>query len=133
MTHSYLSEFVDGYITAALWTEHDDSGDHDDSNFLDTNTEHADLSAQSIAAIVHESADFVRANWSDLQAADYGARGEYSPAELAGHDFLLTRNGHGAGFWDRGLGELGDRLSDAAQVYGSTYLYRGDDGQVWAS
>ena len=42
-------------------------------------------------------------------------------AGQVGHDFWLTRNGHGAGFWDRGLGEIGDRLTKAAEVYGSDY------------
>ena len=41
-----------------------------------------------------------------------------SGAEQAGHDFALTRNGHGAGFWDRGLGEVGDKLSKLAESYG---------------
>lgn len=36
----------------------------------------------------------------------------------AGHDFWLTRVGHGAGFWDRGLGDLGERLTDASKAYG---------------
>lgn len=36
----------------------------------------------------------------------------------AGRDFWLTRNCHGAGFWDRGAGEVGDRLSKAAHRYG---------------
>ena len=36
----------------------------------------------------------------------------------AGQDFWLTRNGHGVGFWDRGLNDLGERLSKAAKVYG---------------
>ena len=31
--------------------------------------------------------------------------------EQIGHDFWLTRNGHGAGFWDRGLGETGKKLT----------------------
>ena len=53
-------------------------------------------------------------------------------AEQAGHDFWLTRNGHGAGFWDRGLGDRGDRLSAMARPYGEVDLYVGDDGQVWA-
>lgn len=35
-----------------------------------------------------------------------------------GHDFYLTREGHGAGFWDRGLGELGDYLTRVAKSYG---------------
>ena len=31
--------------------------------------------------------------------------------EQVGHDFWLTSQGHGAGFWDRGLEELGDTLT----------------------
>lgn len=48
-----------------------------------------------------------------ILSLDYGER-----AELAGHDFALTRNGHGAGFWDRGLGEIGRRLTEEAKAYG---------------
>lgn len=40
-----------------------------------------------------------------------------------GHDFYLTRNGHGAGFWDRGYGERGKRLSIAAKTFGSTEVW----------
>lgn len=40
-------------------------------------------------------------------------------AESIGHDFCLTRNGHGAGFWDRGLGHLGEYLSKASSAHGS--------------
>ena len=42
----------------------------------------------------------------------------------------LTRNGHGAGFWDRGLGALGERLTRAAKSHGSVDLYVNDDGKV---
>lgn len=36
----------------------------------------------------------------------------------AGHDLILTANGHGAGFWDRGLGRAGERLTTAAHALG---------------
>ena len=52
---------------------------------------------------------------------------------MAGHDFWLTRCGHGAGFWD------GDRpepaatvLTKASKAYGEVDLYIGDDGKVYA-
>lgn len=65
-------------------------------------------------------------------AADIDASG-LSP-EQVGHDFWLTRERHGAGFWDRGLGDIGRRLTDAAHVYGGFDLglyYRHDDnGEV---
>lgn len=43
--------------------------------------------------------------------------------DYAGHDFALTRNGHGAGFWDRGLGEIGDMLTEECKPYGEHSVY----------
>lgn len=51
--------------------------------------------------------------------------------EQAGHDFWLTRNRHGAGFWDRDLGDIGQALSDAAHDFGEQTLYVGDDGVLY--
>jgi hypothetical protein len=50
-----------------------------------------------------------------------------------GHDFWLTRNRHGAGYWDRGLGATGTLLTDAAHVFGSSDLYVGRGGWVHVS
>jgi len=36
------------------------------------------------------------------------------------HDFILSRDGHGAGFWDRGMGSLGEQLTKCAESFGST-------------
>ena len=39
--------------------------------------------------------------------------------DLAGHDFWLTRNGHGAGFWDGDYPESEETiLTDAARTFG---------------
>ena len=55
-----------------------------------------------------------------ILSLDYSRHGENWPsAELAGHDFALTRNWHGTGFWDRGLGEIGDMLTNECRPYGS--------------
>jgi len=43
-------------------------------------------------------------------------------ASQAGHDLALTRNGHGAGFWDHGAGEPGEVLTDAANAMGQYNL-----------
>lgn len=46
----------------------------------------------------------------------------------AGHDFWLTRNGHGAGFWDRGMpDEIGEGLSDIAKGYGERNAWFSDE------
>lgn len=44
-----------------------------------------------------------------------------------GHDVALTRNGHGAGFWDRGLGEAGDVLTNWAETLGTLHIFHGHD------
>lgn len=38
-----------------------------------------------------------------------------------GHDLWLTQNRHGAGFWDRGLGKLGEQLTEIAHWFGEMY------------
>ena len=52
--------------------------------------------------------------------------------EQVGHDFWLTRNGHGAGFWDRGLGKAGEQLTQLAKQFGEFELYVDDDGYIRA-
>lgn len=56
--------------------------------------------------------------------------------EGTGHDFWLTRNGHGCGFWDRNdclPADAGQRLTAASEKCGEYYLYVGDDGIVYGS
>lgn len=50
-------------------------------------------------------------------------------ARKAGHDFWLTRNGHGAGFWDGGWPEpQSSVLDDASESFGVVVVEKGDDG-----
>lgn len=65
-------------------------------------------------ALLPDCAEFCRSNMVDLIEAEAMGR----EADSLGHDFYLSRNGHGAGFWDRGLGEVGQRLHEASKVYG---------------
>jgi hypothetical protein len=64
-----------------------------------------------------------------------GASRDYAyTATHAGSDFWLTRVGHGAGFWDRGLGAHGDVLTAACghgTPYGNLDPVIGDDGLVY--
>jgi hypothetical protein len=46
--------------------------------------------------------------------------------QRAGSDYWFTRNGHGVGFWDRDLGDVGDMLSDAARDAGGVHVFFGD-------
>lgn len=109
--------FLDGYVECAIWASTDDDGEPLDST-------DAELSDDALDAMRAECEDFWAANYADLRTLDAGE---------AGHDFWLTRNGHGAGFWDRGLGELGERLTQASKAHGSSDLYIGDDGEIHVS
>jgi len=60
--------------------------------------------------------------------------GECTVDEKAGHDFWLTRNGHGAGFWDGDWQEpAGAELSKASKAFGEINLYVSDDGKLYLS
>lgn len=57
--------------------------------------------------------------------------GSYDSAQ-AGMDFYLTRNGHGAGFWDRGLGVIGEELTTICKThFKPVEPYLGDDGLIY--
>lgn len=61
--------------------------------------------------------DFVQNN-NALLTRLHTEHPEYDLDQLP-YDFHLSRNGHGAGFFDRGLGDVGDELQNTARVYGS--------------
>ncbi len=58
---------------------------------------------------------------------------EYSTDERAGHDFWLTRAGHGCGFWDGDWSEpAATKLTEASKAFGEVGLYVGDDGRIYS-
>ena len=119
-----LDAFTRAYIEAAIWTEC-----NPDSNELDGKTIE-DMSEEGFKQAIAECAAFVKANETLIRRAWYKSSTLYT-ADRAGHDFWLTRNGHGAGFWDRGLGEIGDKLTEAAKKFPSIYLWLGEDGKLY--
>lgn len=116
-------KFLAAYIDCALWSS-TDNVDDSGGEPLDANHDRSDLSDACLAEFKNDCASFQESNADDLADIDI---------EQAGHDFWLTRNGHGTGFWDRGLGDLGERLSKACKPYGSVDLYVGNDGEVHCS
>jgi hypothetical protein len=122
-----MDKFTLAYVECALWSTSVDSeyaAAHDMPE--DRSLERAgfaldDISPEALASIVHDCATFREAAGELLGAWD---------DEQAGHDLWLTRNGHGAGFWDRGLPH-GEELSEIARGYGEVDLYIGDDGRLY--
>ncbi len=111
---------LSAYIECALW-----SSTGDDQEPLDALYSRDDLHDSAVASMRADVADFLD-SLADVDVA------EISDSQM-GHDFWLTRNHHGAGFWDRGLGSLGDDLTKRAHAYGSSDLYVGDNGSVYVT
>jgi len=118
--------FTISYITTALWSSNDDDG-----NPLDGYCDRDDIAPQSLADMVEDCKRFQN-TYAELLKGAYESVQGYDES-MAGHDFWLTRNHHGAGFWDRGLGTVGEALTKAAHMEGSIDLYIGDDGKVYAA
>lgn len=72
-----------------------------------------DLHASARVVITASCSQFAQDNADDLAGLD---------PEAAGHDFWMSRNHLGTGFWDRELGEAGDRLTAAAEACGAMTL-----------
>jgi hypothetical protein len=101
------------YLACAAWSSTDEYGDSMDSLVFST-AAHARMGKDLVDFV-----EYCEANLPTTLAM-------YELTETAkqfAHDFWLTRNGHGAGFWDRGLGVVGDRLTKVAKSFGSCDLY----------
>jgi hypothetical protein len=91
---------------------------------LDENYSRDDMSPECLAVMVADCAKFQKEQAANL--VDY-------PTVRAGHDFWLTRNGHGSGFWENDFGteEQCEALDKACKSFGEFNLYPGDDGRIY--
>lgn len=126
-----FEDFFSAYIACALWSTtneevYQDGSGPDES--LSVKYDEGNLASVSYQDARDDCHRFMEDNKNALREATCKVGYSYA---AAGHDFWLTRNGHGAGFWDRGLGEVGERLSEAARKEGEVYLYIGDDGKLY--
>lgn len=128
-----LDDFTKAYIGAALWST-DDESTPSGGEPMDANYGLEDIDVETVRQMAEDCANFQRENADDLvqHLAPLGAN--WSDVEQGGHDFWLSRNGHGTGFFDRDdtPEDVRDRLQAAAKRYGETWLYVGDDGKIHA-
>jgi hypothetical protein len=125
-----IDAVLEAYIECALWSSSNDEGyplddTHGLGEFHPTTVDV--MRADVVAFLADTRIAPALAFWS----------AELGDAQI-GHDLWLTRNGHGAGFWDRFSGDqagarFGAQLTAMAKPYGSCDLYVGDDGKVYAS
>jgi len=133
MTHE-IDAFTDAYIECALWSTNDESDPETGGDPMDENYGPEDLDPDTLAKMIADCTKFQTDNAELLeQAFEQHGQGDSS----CGHDFWLTRNGHGAGFWDgdyshdHGEGVIGKALTDASKEFGEVWLYVGDDGKIY--
>jgi hypothetical protein len=116
-----MDTFLASYIETALWSSTDDKGiPLDNSEYSDTE-------------LAPETLERMRADCESFCAKLTGTTylEDFDVTQLA-HDFWLTRNGHGAGFWDGDYPkELGQKLTDIAHSFGECALYVGDDNKFY--
>lgn len=110
----YADQMLHHYLGCAIWADSDDDIHNMDIEDFDQN-EILDKAKKDVDAFLDKTFDKIN--------------GVISP-EQAGHDFWLTRCHHGAGFWDRGLGELGDELTKISHEFKPVDLEVGDDGYL---
>src|ERR1017187_9161934 len=106
-TKTLIDTFTQAYIEAALWSStaygspEEQKADPNHEGHFDQSFQtcgYDKLSADLTRQVIHDCKAF-QADNSELLIKWYSDCGESE--ERAGHDFWLTRNGHGAGFWDR--------------------------------
>lgn len=131
---SDIEDFITGYIECVLWSTVDENVYKDGEGLDVALGEHYscdDLHPDTKAAIDSDCRKFIKDNRLALIEACTEGDDDYG-WESAGHDYWLTRNGHGTGYWDRDelkRNNLGNRLSDACR-YKECYIYVGDDGKL---
>jgi len=107
--------FVRSYLETALWCSHDINNDeNDDSSLESQNYSIDDFDAKSFSKLEMDCSSFFHANFEMIK----------DNISLAGHDFFLTQNRHGAGFWDGDWPkEIGDKLTKESHNYGETNFW----------
>lgn len=113
-----LDTFTRQYLETALWSTNDESGGEP----MGANYSIEDIASEALRAAVEDCRKFQEAHYDDISE---------DPSQ-AGHDFWLTRNGHGCGFfdadWDK---DVAERLSKACRRWGELWPYVGDNGQIY--
>lgn len=102
-----------------------------DRSFSDLGFNLEDIAPEALDTIVRDCAAFQEA-CADCISDAFCIRGNINASDHAGRDFWLTRNHHGAGFWDGDWSEPeAELLTQAAQAFGEIDLYMGDDGKIY--
>lgn len=113
-----MDDFLRQYLITALWSSSDCEGTPFDQN-------------HDIDDIAPESLEKAQADCQKFKS-EAGDLLEGLSESTAGHDFWLTRNGHGAGFWDGDYEEkTGEALTVLSKKFSEVSVVKGDDGKLY--
>lgn len=121
------SEFALGYLECALW-----SSTNDDGEPLDSYLGLEDFDPTALQTLLIDVEDWLLAQKIPPEYSYHKFGHDLYGYSQFGHDFWLSRNGHGAGFFDRGSEAHWKKLQEAARIYREVNLYIGDDGKIYA-
>lgn len=125
-----LESMVRGYAATALWSSND-TVDGEDVN-LDDGRDSSDISKVVMDKMIEDCHEFLKKTITMIEDEDLRRMPEGDIYSSAGHDFWLTRCGHGAGFWDGDWPKYGDKLTEISEAFGNIDLYISDDGMIYA-
>lgn len=121
--------FFDAYVEAALWSS-TDTPPGEEGEPISLDEWDGTIADECMQKMRQDCDKFLDQNWVTIYRAE--PKSGYGGVIQAGHDFWLTRNGHGAGFWDGDWpDEVGEQLTEASQAFDEVDLYIGDDGQIY--
>ena len=120
-----MTSFLEQYLVTALWSSIDEKDNPFDDNYsIDDFSEKALKQAD-------KDCDLFLEKVRELSLLDKIYIGLLDETDIA-HDFWLTRQGHGAGFWDGDYpDEIGDKLTEIANDFRELYIYVGSDGKLY--
>jgi hypothetical protein len=124
-TNSVNDDFFAAYVNAALWS----SGDPDAGlEFLNEKYDSDDIHPDSIKKMQDDCEQFFSKVSKYITEENCNKENHWSQA---GYDFWLTRNHHGAGFWDGDWKKsAAEQLTAASHTFSECDLYVGDDGKI---
>lgn len=125
-----LDEFTSAYINCMFCLTNDELNP-EGGEPLDKKYDIKDIDPPSLAKIVVDCKAFQEKHAEDIEGG-YIRSVEWSDLDMAGNDFWLTRNGHGAGFWDGNWKEeAGKRMTETSKSMGEVCPYVGDDNKIY--
>lgn len=124
--HRHFSEFFAAYVGAALWSSYTES-EPNGGETMDQDYDVDDIAAEAYEAMRFDCLRF----WMVAGPLIFQLSDTPSIVSSAGHDLWLTRNRHGAGYWDGDWPNwLSDRLTPLARSLGEVHLVVGDDTKI---